>query len=405
MNKKIFNLFIALLIALTSYVHVSADSLAELKERQRELERQREELNEQSRRAVDYFNDTTAEKSETLTEIASLDVALDEAEDALSVVNVNLYETNVLIENTESDLAQTQSLIEGQRQALKERIRYIQENGSVNYLDVLIDSKSVSDFLNRLEYINQIVLYDDSMIKNLQQSENKISDDLKLLENARSQAEILAQDALVKKQTLENTIAEKQTRLLELEKNENYYSTQITDFQNTDAALSALIAEAAEAAKNEEERLAREEAEKKARASLAEKYTGGIMQWPVSGYHTISSGYDYRVDPISGKTHSFHTGIDIPAPKGTDITAASSGKVILAEYYGGYGYAVVIDHGGGISTLYGHNSKLVVSVGDYVNAGQVISKCGSTGYSTGPHCHFEVRVNGTHTNPLAYVRK
>ena len=131
-------------------------------------------------------------------------------------------------------------------------------------------------------------------------------------------------------------------------------------------------------------------------------YTGGQFAWPVPGRSYISSGYGYRNRPI-GSGREFHTGYDIPAPTGSNIVAAADGTVITAGYVNGFGYTVMINHGGGLVTLYGHNSKLNVSVGQQVTKGQVVAKCGSTGNSTGPHCHFEVRKNGKHTSPAPYL--
>jgi murein DD-endopeptidase MepM/ murein hydrolase activator NlpD len=134
------------------------------------------------------------------------------------------------------------------------------------------------------------------------------------------------------------------------------------------------------------------------------KYTQGKIGWPVPSSTRITSPYGYRIHPIL-KTKKLHTGIDIGAKSGSAVLAGNAGKVIFAGYYGGYGYTVIIDHGGKISTLYAHNSKLLVKEGDEVKRGQDIAKIGSTGLSTGPHLHFEVRENGQHKNPMNYLGK
>jgi murein DD-endopeptidase MepM/ murein hydrolase activator NlpD len=132
-------------------------------------------------------------------------------------------------------------------------------------------------------------------------------------------------------------------------------------------------------------------------------YSGGVMGWPVPSSHNISSPFGPRVNPISGRTE-IHTGIDIPAPSGSPIVASAAGKVIYAQWNsGGYGNMIGIDHGGGIATYYCHCSSIVTSVGQTVSRGQLIGRVGTTGYSTGNHCHFEVRVNGVAKNPLSFL--
>ena len=133
------------------------------------------------------------------------------------------------------------------------------------------------------------------------------------------------------------------------------------------------------------------------------KYTGGVMQWPVPDSQRITSYYGYRIHPVY-KTKKFHSGIDIGIGYGKPIVATGDGTVTLAAYNGGYGKCLIINHGSGISTLYAHNSSLLVSKGEKVTRGQVIAYAGSTGVSTGPHLHFEVRVNGATTDPLSYLR-
>jgi murein DD-endopeptidase MepM/ murein hydrolase activator NlpD len=140
-----------------------------------------------------------------------------------------------------------------------------------------------------------------------------------------------------------------------------------------------------------------------AQLEAEQKGTGGgtgTFIWPTAG--PITSYYGLRLHPILG-TYRMHYGLDIGAPYGQSIYAADSGVVIFANWMGGYGLTLIIDHGDGLSTLYAHTSDILVNVGDAVNQGQVVAKVGSTGYSTGPHLHFEVRVNGEPQNPLNYL--
>ena len=131
-------------------------------------------------------------------------------------------------------------------------------------------------------------------------------------------------------------------------------------------------------------------------------YIGGEMLWPVPGYTKLSSTFKMRVHPITG-VYKLHSGIDIPAPTGTNFLAANDGVVVKAGYNTAYGNMVMIDHGGGVSTLYAHGDKIMVTLGQTVKKGDVVLQVGETGYATGPHAHFEVRINGTPVDPLPYV--
>ena len=138
------------------------------------------------------------------------------------------------------------------------------------------------------------------------------------------------------------------------------------------------------------------------RASLGTDYVGGGFMWPVPGYTRITSPFGMRVHPITG-IYKLHPGTDIGAPTGTNFLAMNSGLVVKAEYNTAYGNMVIIDHGGGITTLYAHGSEIMVTVGQYVNRGDTVLKVGDTGYATGPHAHFEIRISGEYIDPMTIV--
>ena len=137
-------------------------------------------------------------------------------------------------------------------------------------------------------------------------------------------------------------------------------------------------------------------------ANIGEEYIGGEMAWPIPGYNSITSQFGMRTHPITG-IYKLHTGVDVGAPLGADFVAANDGVVIKAEYNGAYGNMVMINHGGEVVTLYAHGSEILVQAGDTVFQGTPVLKVGSTGYSTGPHAHFEVRINGEYVQPLDYI--
>lgn len=382
---------------LSASTDTAAKTIKELQEEQRQLRAKEKE-------AETRLSELRSEKNTLTNEIIALNIEIELSEDQLTYIHNRLDTTRDELERTTAELKEAEELRENHYEALKKRLRYIHESGNVGYIQVLFNSKSIGDFLNRAEYVNDIVLYDQNMYARLEEIEVSISDKRDLIEQQLREIEVLAMQEEEKILELEQA-KDARTRVMEdIESDESKYNQMVAMLSEESDAIGKKIKQA------------QEEAEKQARAAAAaaaarkaQNYSSGTgvppsgqFSWPVPGYYNLSSGYKNRVSPITGRPE-FHTGIDIPAPRGTSIVAAEAGTVILAGSNGGYGICVVIDHGNGVSTLYGHNSSLLVSVGDRVSKGQTIAKCGSTGMSTGNHCHFEVRINGSPTSPGGYV--
>ena len=318
------------------------------------------------------------------------------------------------------------------------------EYGNSGYLEALLSSDNFSDFITRLEYTNKLVEYDNKVLKDYTHSEEVIATNVKTIANDKKQIEDMKAEQAKKQQILDNNIARKNQIVKQLDSNQSTYEAQIADLQQQDANVQALIQKAEAEAKAREAAAAKAKADAAAKAKAAQaakaksssssstksstksrsssyntgssntsggsssatvySSNGKHYQYPIPAYNGYkpNSGYGYRSSPIAGGTE-FHTGVDLKATLNTDVIAAESGTVIYAGWRGGYGKCVIIDHGGGYSTLYAHNNVLKVSVGQTVQRGQVIAGAGTTGYSTGVHSHFEVRINGQHTNPTGYI--
>ena len=299
-------------------------------------------------------------------------------------------------------------------------------------------------FITRLEYTNKLVEYDNKVLKDYTHSEEVIATNVKTIAKDKKQIEDMKAEQAKKQQILDNNIARKNQIVKQLDSNQSTYEAQIADLQQQDANVQALIQKAEAEAKAREAAAAKAKADAAAKAKAAQaakaksssssstksstksrsssyntgssntsggsssatvySSNGKHYQYPIPAYNGYkpNSGYGYRSSPIAGGTE-FHTGVDLKATLNTDVIAAESGTVIYAGWRGGYGKCVIIDHGGGYSTLYAHNNVLKVSVGQTVQRGQVIAGAGTTGYSTGVHSHFEVRINGQHTNPTGYI--
>ncbi|MDR1542536.1 MAG: peptidoglycan DD-metalloendopeptidase family protein [Clostridiales bacterium] len=398
MRRNIF-LLLALASLVATTLPVRANSLEDLKNKQEEVNSEKSEVQEE-------FNSTIEQKNQAEVEMEQIDSELTKATDDLILLNDRLDRTNILLEKIEGDLSAAQEEREKQYDTLKKRMRYMYINGTIDYLDVIFDAQNFTDFVNRVEYINRIIKNDKTLVNKLVTIESVISEKVKEIDNQKSNIEVMAFEQEQLQTNLQDALAKKQEVFNKLDSDEKSYAEKIASLDKAEAEIVSLI-KAAEAD------AARKEAARQAAAALAASggyastsvnaapYSGQML-WPVPGRYTISDVYRYRYNPVNGRSE-FHSGVDIPAPTGTSIVAADNGVCIYAGWKSGYGYTIIVDHGNGITTLYGHNSKTVASSGTIVNKGDVIARAGSTGNSTGPHCHFEVRINGSPTNPKAYL--
>ncbi len=396
--KKILCFCLILTVFCSFGAQVYANSISDLKKQQQEIKNNTAE-------AKKKLDEMGQQKSELQQQMDELDGQLTQVTSELETVQNELQKTQTLLENTEKELEKAEDDREEQYELLRERLRFMYVNGRIGYVNVLFKTDSFPDFFNRLEYINRIYKYDQSLLNQLKETEQVIADKYNEVDEKKKELGVLMNSQKSKQRALEEALGQKEQMVQSLNADEQKYLQQIKELDASGSKIENLIkekqAEAARAAA-----AAAAAARQKANASAAPSkgtYTGGKLNWPVPGRSGISSGYGSRPSPISGRKE-FHSGIDIPATTGTNIVSAEKGTVIFAGNMNGYGNTVIVDHGNGLSTLYAHNSKLTVSKGQSVDRASVIAKAGSTGYSTGPHLHFEVRVNGSHTNPMSYVR-
>ena len=391
------------------------------------------------------INSTKQQKASTQSEIQELDRQLASVQAEITQLNTKIQETTANLNKSQQELKEAIATREAHYNTLKKRIRVMYEYGNSGYLEALLSSDNFSDFITRLEYTNKLVEYDNKVLKDYTHSEEVIATNVKTIAKDKKQIEDMKAEQAKKQQILDNNIARKNQIVKQLDSNQSTYEAQIADLQQQDANVQALIQKAEAEAKAREAAAAKAKADAAAKAKAAAQAAkaksssssrtksstrsksssyntgssntsggsssatvyssnGKHYQYPIPAYNGYkpNSGYGYRSSPIAGGTE-FHTGVDLKATLNTDVIAAESGTVIYAGWRGGYGKCVIIDHGGGYSTLYAHNNVLKVSVGQTVQRGQVIAGAGTTGYSTGVHSHFEVRINGQHTNSTGYI--
>lgn len=326
---------------------------------------------------------------------------LDAANARLQSIRSRQAEINAQIVQTQNEIVKMEAYLKTRQNVLNRRVRAIYMHGQLNYLEVILGANSFSDFANRVELLKRVIRSDYNLILEIQKQKAAIEAKKAQLEEDKRQLDALAAEAEKTQKEIAAKKAEQQ-KVLDAAKSNKAAAAQMEQDLNAQlASVRNLI----------QQRLAAAEAARQAaqQASSAEGGGGsddnyvqgtGAMGWPCSG--PITSPFGYRTHPIFGTT-IFHAGIDIGVDYGTPIHAADSGVVVYSGWISGYGNAVIIDHGGGVSTLYGHNQSLAVSEGQSVSKGSVIAYAGSTGNSTGPHCHFEVDVNGSPVNPMGYL--
>lgn len=367
--------------------------------------KKQENLESDLKDSQSMLNGLESLKSDTKSYISALD-------NQLAVINDSIAELNNNIAAKQSEINETNTLLEAkaveinsQYVSMKKRIQYLFENGNTVYLDMILGSTSVAEFLNKAEYISEITEYDRNMLEKMKETKAQIETAKATLESDKKNLDEMVAQAQGEQASVEALIADKQSKLLETENQINSTQTDI-EFQKEEIeAQKQLVAELEEIERRrkEEEERRRLEAEKLKQEANNIKYDGGMFSWPVPSSYRITSSYGNRTDPFTGQT-AYHNGIDIGAPSGTEIHAAYDGEVAWAYYSSTAGNWIGIDHGDGLYTIYMHSSKLLVSEGQKVSKGDVIALVGSTGRSTGPHLHFSVRKNGQYVDPGSYLQ-
>lgn len=378
------NKLIITLMALLLVVPISASSLTDKKN---QLNSAEENIKDKEAQVTEKQNQQTAVQEE----IKKLDIQLVEIQNNIRELDEQLDVKKVQLEESEEKLETANIKKDEQYDATKARMVQMYKNQKVGYMQVIFSSTSFWDAINRMEYVRRISQKDNNILDEYQAQIEEIEIQKQRVETEKSELDILQKAALAKNQELEGAKDKKEAAMDQLAAEEGKLRSEIENLE-----------EISEALKDEINELTKKLEQQSSASKVPTQYTGGTFMWPVPGYYRISSEYVARVNPISGKSE-FHTGIDIPASYGEDVVAVADGVVITSRWVNGYGYTIMISHGSGLVTLYGHNSSLVVSAGQSVKKGQVIAKIGSTGWSTGNHCHFEVRVNGSHTNPWPYL--
>ena len=362
----------------------STKSLQEAQDEKAQLEKALKEAQGTIEDLKDSKGDIESKVTELNQQLIDISARITDLENQLTAKSEDIQETK-------DELAGAKEREAQQYADMKVRIQFMYENRQTSYLEALLSSRNISEFLNSADYIAQIQSYDRQKLTEYQDTVESIVNLEAQLEQEYTDLEALKSTVESNKATVAAMMRQKESELADIsgdiedaQSDADYYAAEIQAQEELIAAIK------------------RAEAEKAAAGVEEHPYTGGAFRWPCPSSTRVTSDYGTRVSPMSGAS-SNHKGIDIGASAGADIIAAADGTVTAASYSSAAGNYVMIDHGGGLYTVYMHASSLLVSPGQTVSAGDVIAKVGSTGISTGSHLHFGVSLNGSYVSPWSYL--
>lgn len=415
--KIITAIMLTLIFCMQPVCNVQATEESNLSEAQQE----KKTLENDLQKAKELIDSLKGSKEDIQSEVEKLDKQLNEISGKVKELESRLSKKRQEIADTESALNKAKEQEKKQYRNMKKRIQFMYENGQTSYVEMLLSADSFTDFLNAVEYITQISQYDRKMLKEYQNMQVTIADTQKTLETDYASLQSLQAKVQEEKQAVVALESAKKGEL-------NDVADDLTDAQTVAKAYEAeiqaqneVIAQIQAAQKRAAEQQAAQQQAQAAEGNqgatdaagenqnTAQNTTPsgngqstGSMMWPCPSSKRVTSDYGPRTSPTNGAS-SNHKGIDIGVAYGADIVAADGGTVLVATYSSSGGNYVIIDHGGGLCTVYMHASSLTVSAGQTVSKGQVIAKVGSTGISTGNHLHFGVTLNGVYVSPWGYV--
>lgn len=389
-------------------------------------EETKEDVEQQKEEAQQAQEEANANAEKYQKKVDKLTAAVNELDKQATDISTQIVEKKQQAEDLQNEIDETQTKLaeaqvseDNQYEAMKKRIQYLYEEGDVAYIDALMSSASFEDSLNKSEYVDQLSTYDQKQLNKLVKTKNDIAEYQQTLKDDLADVEKVKADLETKQADLDDVISQKNAEINKYSDDVEMQKALAAEYAKQESELDDKLAELArqERQRLEEERKQREAEQQQQDNNGGSDNSGsdsdnsgsnnggsttgsGQFIWPVSG--PITDYFGPRESPTAGAS-SNHMGIDIGCSYGVPIAAADAGVVTVAEWGESGGNYVMIDHGNGFVTMYLHNSSLAVSVGDVVSQGQTIAYAGSTGYSTGTHCHFSVFLNGSYVNPLDYL--
>ncbi|MCM1985047.1 murein hydrolase activator EnvC family protein [Lyngbya confervoides] len=355
-------------------------TLDDLQQRQTVVDQYRQQVNQQKEQLQQLEGAARERLGGLQKTLQATTSQLDNQQQQLQVATESL-------EKVQKELQTVESRYQQRREVTADRLKYLQRNRKTQNWSTLLQSQSLEDLLDKQYYLKRVYAADQRVLSGLKQEADQVNAKKVEIETRKNEIALLLQQLNSQKDQYEQQAKAQRDLVLRLNTDRRALEAAEAQLSRDSKNLSILI----------QQRIAIQSSYQNGKPPIPGT---GQMILPTQG--SVTSPFGWRIHPVLG-SQRFHAGLDVGAEEGTPIVAADSGTVILAEWYGGYGYAVIIDHGNNITTLYGHCSQLFVTVGQSVNKGELIAAVGSTGLSTGPHLHFEVRIKGEPMDPVAFL--
>ena len=408
--RALLCLLLALLLAFSPLGSLRARAVT-----QKEIDALKEQLaqiDDEIKAQQEVINQLTENKGRVVDRKIAIDAKIDLTMRQIDLISEQVALYKEIIAEKEEELTAALEAEAAQTEILRSRMRAMEENGNYSYISFLFDADSFSDLLGRMGDISDIMHYDQALEAQYMAAREDVENIKRSYEEYQLQQEELIKELDGKQEELRAQIDSAAKLIASINESSDDAQAEYDAIEKVRSETEAKINELIRKLEEEEAaRRAAEEAARRAQEQQQQQQTGGGggstavsltgLKWPVPSCSIITSRFGYRVSPTAGAS-TYHGGLDIGAGQGAAIVAAGSGTVILASYNGGYGNCVMINHGDGVVTLYGHMESIAVSSGQQVSKGQTIGRVGSTGVATGPHCHFEIRVNGAQVDPAPY---
>ncbi|MCQ2978780.1 MAG: peptidoglycan DD-metalloendopeptidase family protein [Clostridia bacterium] len=373
--KRVVSLFLVLFFVFSEIVYAT------------DLTSKKQEINNKISNVESNISDVKSKQNNLVSQMNELSKSMAEVDAEIDKINGQLDEVNEKMRQAENELEEIIERKNKHYQLLKLRMRDMYENSTVSYLDMFLQSNSIVELIDSIYNISLIMKKDNEVLESIQELENEAQKKKDEIEEQKVEIELLKAKQENKKFALQTNMDEFEKMKAQLNSTQKNLMNQLEALEQESREVEAMLSG----------------------RPITTTYDGGQFTWPVPGWTRISSEFGwregFRLQDGSWNPAQNHSGLDIPATKGTSVVAAAAGTVITSGWVNGYGYTIMIDHGSGLVTLYGHNSALVATKNSKVSKGQTISKVGSTGNSSGNHCHFEVRLNGKAVNPHNYLGK